>query len=139
MILAEDELAIGTDHDGIMELDDDLVPGTPLADVLPISTEVLELEITPNRPGLPGRLRRRARGPRRHGRAAGAAAVERGPGRAGDVAGVVGRACRRPTVPALHGAPVRGRDHRSLAGLAEGPADGAASGRSPTSSTSPTT
>ena len=50
MILAEDELAIGTDHDGIIELDADLVPGTPLADVLPISTDVLELEITPNRP-----------------------------------------------------------------------------------------
>ncbi len=29
MILAEDEVAIGTDHDGIMVLDDDLVPGTP--------------------------------------------------------------------------------------------------------------
>src|SRR4051794_5456179 len=50
MILAEDEVAIGTDHDGIMVLDDDLVPGTPLADVLPIATDVLELEITPNRP-----------------------------------------------------------------------------------------
>jgi phenylalanyl-tRNA synthetase beta chain len=50
MILAEDELAIGTDHDGIMVLDDELVPGTPLTDVLPIATDVLELEITPNRP-----------------------------------------------------------------------------------------
>ena len=50
MILAEDEVAIGLDHDGIMVLDDDLVPGTPLADVLPIATDVLELEITPNRP-----------------------------------------------------------------------------------------
>ena len=50
MILAEDELAIGTDHSGIMVLDEDLVPGTPLADVLPIATDVLELEITPNRP-----------------------------------------------------------------------------------------
>jgi phenylalanyl-tRNA synthetase beta chain len=51
MILAEDEVAIGTEHAGIMVLeDDDLVPGTPLADVLPIATEVLELEITPNRP-----------------------------------------------------------------------------------------
>lgn len=51
MILAEDELAIGTDHDGILVLvDDGLVPGTALADVLPIATEVLELEITPNRP-----------------------------------------------------------------------------------------
>jgi len=50
MILAEDEVAIGTLHEGIMVLDDDLVPGTPLADVLPISSDVLELEITPNRP-----------------------------------------------------------------------------------------
>jgi phenylalanyl-tRNA synthetase beta chain len=50
MILAEDEVAIGTDHDGIMVLDDALAAGTPLTDVLPIATDVLELEITPNRP-----------------------------------------------------------------------------------------
>jgi phenylalanyl-tRNA synthetase beta chain len=50
MILAEDEVAIGVDHDGIMVLDDGLDAGTPLADVLPIATDVLELEITPNRP-----------------------------------------------------------------------------------------
>jgi phenylalanyl-tRNA synthetase beta chain len=50
MILAEDEVAIGTDHAGTMVLDDDLVPGTALADVLPIATDVLELELTPNRP-----------------------------------------------------------------------------------------
>src|SRR4051794_8562975 len=51
MILAEDELGIGTDHTGILVLDDDgLVPGMPLVDALPIATDVLELEITPNRP-----------------------------------------------------------------------------------------
>src|SRR5215212_3258532 len=50
MILAEDEVAIGPDHDGIMVLDPEIRPGTPLAEVLPIATEVLELEITPNRP-----------------------------------------------------------------------------------------
>jgi phenylalanyl-tRNA synthetase beta chain len=50
MILAEDEVAIGTDHNGIMVLDDGLVPGTPLIEVLPIATDVLELEITQNRP-----------------------------------------------------------------------------------------
>ena len=50
MILAEDELGIGTDHAGILVLDDDLRPGQPLLDALPISTDVIELEITPNRP-----------------------------------------------------------------------------------------
>ena len=50
IILAEDELAIGTDHDGIIVLDASLTAGTPLVDVLPISTDVLTLEITPNRP-----------------------------------------------------------------------------------------
>jgi phenylalanyl-tRNA synthetase beta chain len=51
MILAEDELAIGTEHAGILELEaDGAVPGTPLTQVLEIATDVLELEITSNRP-----------------------------------------------------------------------------------------
>ncbi|HVF77603.1 MAG TPA: phenylalanine--tRNA ligase subunit beta [Solirubrobacteraceae bacterium] len=50
MILAEDELGIGIDHAGTMVLDDGLEVGAPLAGVLPLSTDVLELEITPNRP-----------------------------------------------------------------------------------------
>jgi phenylalanyl-tRNA synthetase beta chain len=61
MILAENELEIGTGGEGIMVLDGltlacagkggaELAPGTPLGDVLAISTDVLELEITPNRP-----------------------------------------------------------------------------------------
>ena len=50
MILSEPELQIGAAGAGIMVLSDELAPGTPLADVLPISTDVLELEITPNRP-----------------------------------------------------------------------------------------
>lgn len=51
MILAEDELAIGIEHAGILELEADGVsPGTPLAELLEISSEVLELEITSNRP-----------------------------------------------------------------------------------------
>src|SRR4051794_18752814 len=37
MILAEDELAIGTEHAGIMVLDDGLEPGTPLAGGAPIA------------------------------------------------------------------------------------------------------
>jgi phenylalanyl-tRNA synthetase beta chain len=52
MILAEDEVDLGADHDGIMVLDDALAPGTPLADVLPLVEEVLEIEATGNRPDL---------------------------------------------------------------------------------------
>jgi phenylalanyl-tRNA synthetase beta chain len=55
MICAEQELEIGSAGEGILVLDDlslgaELLPGTSLADVLPIATEVLELEVTPNRP-----------------------------------------------------------------------------------------
>src|SRR5271155_4927693 len=55
MICAENGLGIGVGGGGIMVLDDltldaGFAPGTPLADVLPIAGEVLELEITPNRP-----------------------------------------------------------------------------------------
>ena len=52
MILSEDEVDLGTDHTGIMVLPDDLQPGTPLADVLPLVEEVLEVETTGNRPDL---------------------------------------------------------------------------------------
>jgi phenylalanyl-tRNA synthetase beta chain len=52
MILAEDELDLGTDHTGIIVLDDALEPGTPLASVLPLVEEVLEVEPTGNRPDL---------------------------------------------------------------------------------------
>jgi phenylalanyl-tRNA synthetase beta chain len=49
MILAADELELGDDHDGIMELDPGLAAGTPLAEVLPLGEPVLEIEVTPNR------------------------------------------------------------------------------------------
>jgi phenylalanyl-tRNA synthetase beta chain len=51
MILADAEVGLAAERaGGIMLLDDALVAGTPLADVLPISDTVLELEVTPNRP-----------------------------------------------------------------------------------------
>ena len=50
MILAEDEVGISEDHAETMVLDGDLTPGEPLAPHLPIADEVIELEITPNRP-----------------------------------------------------------------------------------------
>ncbi|MCY4085528.1 MAG: phenylalanine--tRNA ligase subunit beta [Actinomycetia bacterium] len=52
MILAEDELELGTDHAGIIVLDDGPEPGTPLGDVLPITDCILEVEVTGNRPDL---------------------------------------------------------------------------------------
>jgi phenylalanyl-tRNA synthetase beta chain len=50
MILAEDEVGISDDHNETMVLDGELAPGAPLAPHLPIADEVIELEITPNRP-----------------------------------------------------------------------------------------
>jgi phenylalanyl-tRNA synthetase beta chain len=52
MILAEDEVQLGTDHAGIMVLPNGIEPGTPLADVLPLTDSVLELETGHNRPDL---------------------------------------------------------------------------------------
>ncbi|MGG6231167.1 phenylalanine--tRNA ligase subunit beta [Tenacibaculum sp. SDUM215027] len=50
MICAEDELGLGQSHDGIMVLDDSLVPGTPCSEVFNIETDyVFEIGLTPNR------------------------------------------------------------------------------------------
>ncbi|WP_158729731.1 MULTISPECIES: phenylalanine--tRNA ligase subunit beta [unclassified Flavobacterium] len=50
MICAEDELGLGESHDGIMILDDSLVPGTAAATVFKIENdEVFEIGLTPNR------------------------------------------------------------------------------------------
>lgn len=50
MICAEDELGLGTSHEGIMVLDEDLIPGTPAAQVFNIENdEVFEIGLTPNR------------------------------------------------------------------------------------------
>ncbi|MGX7666781.1 phenylalanine--tRNA ligase subunit beta [Flavobacterium pedocola] len=50
MICAEDELGLGEGHDGIMVLDEKLVPGTPASKVFNIETdEAFEIGLTPNR------------------------------------------------------------------------------------------
>jgi phenylalanyl-tRNA synthetase beta chain len=50
MICAEDELGLGTGHDGIMILDDSIAAGTKAADVFKIENdEVFEIGLTPNR------------------------------------------------------------------------------------------
>jgi phenylalanyl-tRNA synthetase beta chain len=50
MILSERELELSQEHEGIMLLPGDLAPGTPLSDLFPVTDQVLELEITSNRP-----------------------------------------------------------------------------------------
>ena len=49
MILAEDEIGLGSDHAGIMLLPDGIEPGTPLSDVLPVCEQVLDVTPTMNR------------------------------------------------------------------------------------------
>src|SRR5947209_4602131 len=52
MILSERELELGQDHGGIMLLPDELAAGTPLAEVLPLGDDILEIETLYNRPDL---------------------------------------------------------------------------------------
>ncbi len=51
MICAEDELGLGDDHSGIMVLDTDLEPGTPLHKAIELYQDyIIDIELTPNRP-----------------------------------------------------------------------------------------
>ena len=52
MILAEDEVDLGSDHTGIIVLPDAWQPGTPLVDALPLVEDILLVEGTGNRPDL---------------------------------------------------------------------------------------
>ncbi|MFC1639717.1 phenylalanine--tRNA ligase subunit beta [Gemmatimonadota bacterium] len=52
MLCSARELELGEDHDGILELDTDAEPGTPLLEVLPLLDTRLVLDVTPNRPDL---------------------------------------------------------------------------------------
>ena len=50
MICAEDELGIGTSHDGIIVLNEEVKPGTPAAEYYNLTSDyVLEVDLTPNR------------------------------------------------------------------------------------------
>ena len=50
MICAEDEIGIGNSHDGIMVLENHLVPGTPASDYFKIEKDhIIEIGLTPNR------------------------------------------------------------------------------------------
>lgn len=49
MLCAEDELGLSESHEGIMDLPEDTVPGTPAVQLLGAPEVVFDLEITPNR------------------------------------------------------------------------------------------
>ncbi len=49
MLCSADELGLGGDHSGLLELDNELKTGTPLGEIYSGDT-VFEVEITPNRP-----------------------------------------------------------------------------------------
>ncbi|MCM1482859.1 MAG: phenylalanine--tRNA ligase subunit beta [Muribaculaceae bacterium] len=50
MICAEDEIGVGTSHDGIIVIDRDVKPGTPAAEYYGLTSDyVLEVDLTPNR------------------------------------------------------------------------------------------
>jgi len=49
MLCSAAELGLGADADGIMELPVDAKPGQPLADLLSVPDQILDIDITPNR------------------------------------------------------------------------------------------
>jgi phenylalanyl-tRNA synthetase beta chain len=52
MILSEQELELGQDHSGILVLSEPAEPGQPLGDLFAIGDDVIEVEVTGNRPDL---------------------------------------------------------------------------------------
>lgn len=50
MICAEDEIGVGTSHDGIIVINEEVAPGTPAAKYFNVESDyVLEVDLTPNR------------------------------------------------------------------------------------------
>lgn len=50
MICAEDEIGVGTGHEGIIVLREGIAPGTPASEIYPVHTDhIIEVDITPNR------------------------------------------------------------------------------------------
>jgi phenylalanyl-tRNA synthetase beta chain len=52
MLCSARELGLGEEHDGILELETDAAPGTPLLEAVPLSDHRLVVDVTPNRPDL---------------------------------------------------------------------------------------
>jgi phenylalanyl-tRNA synthetase beta chain len=52
MLCSARELALGADHEGILELDTALPPGTPFLEAVPAGDTRIVIDVTPNRPDL---------------------------------------------------------------------------------------
>ena len=52
MLCSARELGLGEEHDGILELDLDVPPGTPFLDAMPVGDARLVVDVLPNRPDL---------------------------------------------------------------------------------------
>ena len=52
MLCSARELGLGQEHDGIMELDLDVAPGTPFLEAMPVGDARLVIDVLPNRPDL---------------------------------------------------------------------------------------
>ncbi|MDB4910355.1 MAG: hypothetical protein JWO39_1178 [Gemmatimonadetes bacterium] len=52
MLCSARELALGEEHDGILELDTALPPGTPFLEAVPAGDTRIVIDVTPNRPDL---------------------------------------------------------------------------------------
>jgi phenylalanyl-tRNA synthetase beta chain len=52
MLCSARELGLGAEHDGILELDLDVAPGTPFLEAMPIGDARLVIDVLPNRPDL---------------------------------------------------------------------------------------
>ncbi|MDX2206104.1 MAG: phenylalanine--tRNA ligase subunit beta [Gemmatimonadales bacterium] len=54
MLCSARELGLGTEHDGLLTLETDAAPGTPLTEVVGGGDHRFEIDVTPNRPDLLG-------------------------------------------------------------------------------------
>ena len=98
MLCSAQELNLGEDADGILELQTDAAPGTPLLDVLPLGDVRLVVDVLPNRPDLLSHL-----------------------GVAREVAALTGATLQRPaelaSLPPVSATPVTGAREATTAGL----------------------
>src|ERR1041384_4237871 len=59
MLCSSRELGLGADADGLMTLETDAAPGTPLGKLLALDDERVVIDVPPTRPGAGARRRRR--------------------------------------------------------------------------------